>query len=120
MKIKITERGYAGHFCGARHCLFHRNTLIEYGKKHVIVSTVGNYRPCVIGEDKSQNEIGCNRFYETMVFEGKKLGVYWEIDASKEIAFKSNWALSELEQETDAKADKMHEKVVKEISKKIK
>lgn len=121
-KLKITERGWAGHFIASSSCLYHRNTLIEYGNKRIIVSTVGNYKPKIsFGEklDKREQEIGINRFYETMAFEAMKKGVYWEIRVEKEIPFKSNWAISELEEETDLKADKMHEDVVKELSKKI-
>lgn len=118
MKLKITERGYAGHFIGSNSCSFRRNTLIEYGNKKVIVSTVGNYQPDIIKElpERIQHEIGINRTYETMAFLAKKEGPYWEANVSQEFPFKSNWALSELEYETDAKADEMHEKVVKEIS----
>lgn len=46
----------------------------------------------------------------------EKEGVYWEANIGKDFPFKSNGALSKLELETDAEADKMHEKVVKEIS----
>ena len=122
MKIKITERGWAGHFCGSGSCQFRRNTLIEYGNKRVVVSTVGNYQPqdTPNNKDKREHEIGINRFYETMAFKAKKEGVYWEADVSQVVRFRSNWALSELEQETDLKADKMHDKVVSEIYKKLK
>jgi hypothetical protein len=116
-KLKITERGFAGHFCASSSCYFRRNTLVEYGNKRVVVSTVGNYHPPhSLGEDK---EIGCGRFYETMAFEAKYVAPYWEADVSKEFHFKSNWILNELNFETDLKADQMHDKVVKEISKSI-
>lgn len=121
-KIKITERGWAGHFVASSSCGFRRNTLIEYGNKRWIVSTVGNYRPFLSKGaelDKREREIGINRFYETMAFEAMKKGVYWEIRVEKEIPFKSEWAINELEETTDLKADAMHEKVVKELSKKI-
>ncbi len=120
-KLKITDRGYAGHFCASRSCLFHRNTLIEYGNKRIVVSTVGNYQPKITfnDKDKYEHQIGINRFYETMAFEAMKQGVYWEANVGKEVEFKSSWSLNELKQETDLKADKMHDAVVKELSKKI-
>ena len=123
-KLKITERGYAGHFCASSLCRFKRNTLIEYGNKRIVVSTVGNYNPPKIGlekldKSKKIHEIGINRTYETMAFEAQFIKPYWEADVTKEIPFKSNWALSELEHGTDLLADEMHDKVVKELSKKI-
>lgn len=120
--LKITERGYAGHFCASRSCSFRRNTLLEYGDRRIVVSTVGNYRPHYHGFGtgrKGENEIGVNRFYETMAFEAKKEGVYWEADVTKEVSFKSKWAIDKLELETDKEADEMHEKVVKELSKNL-
>ena len=122
-QVKITERGFAGHFCASQYCYFRRNTLIEYKNKRVVVSTVGNYNPPYLGErfkGKEHKEIGCGRFYETMAFEAKYVAPYWEACVSKEYPFKSNWALNELEFDTDSKADKMHDNVVKEISKSIK
>ena len=123
-EIKIIERGYAGHFCASANCFFRRNTLIEYGNKRIVVSTVGNYNPSYFSGDKDTNkirqEIGWERFYETMAFEAKKEGVYWEANINKEVPFKSNWALNELEQETDLKADKMHDRAVKELQNNLK
>lgn len=120
-KVKITERGWAGHFCAASDCRYRRNTLIEKGRKRVVVSTVGNYWPPHATREEGndhhrKNWIGVNRFYETMAFKAVKEGVYWEADVSQQVEFKSEWMLSELEQETDLKADAMHEAVVKEIA----
>jgi len=120
-KLQIIERGWAGHFCGSSSCKFGRNTLIKYGNKRIVVSTVGNYQPNGVfnKDNNAEHAIGCERYYETMAFKAQKKGVYWEADIGKEIDFESEWAISELEQETDLKADKMHEAVVKELSKKI-
>lgn len=67
--VKITERGWAGHFILAHKCTFHRNTLLEKGDVKIVVSSVGRmlhpYK-----KDKLY-EIGCDRFYETMVFFAK-------------------------------------------------
>lgn len=122
MKINRTERGYAGHFIGSSSCRFRRNTLIEFGEKKVIISTVGNYQPHYPKDwkkSKYDNQIGYERTYETMAFEAKFEDPYWEADVLKEVPFESKWALSTLERETDKEADEMHEAVVDEIIKKL-
>lgn len=120
-EIKVTERGYAGHYICSSHCKFRRNTLIEFGDKRIVVSTVGDYSPCLPkGLEKSNiyNDIGAGgRKYETMAFWAEYKKPYWEADVSKQIDFESEWAIYELEYETDFKADEMHDNVVKEISK---
>lgn len=61
--------GVSGHLCVAHDCLYHLATEI----KGFLISTVGNYRPRV-GRDcrreglRPMEEIGVDRFYETMVF----------------------------------------------------
>jgi hypothetical protein len=117
MRVKITERGYAGHLCVASQCNFRRNTLIEYGDKRIVVSTVGNYNP--IHKNKPDT-IGINRYYETMAFEAEYIEPYWEANTSKEVGFNSDWAIDRIDFATDMIADAMHEKVVKELSKTIK
>jgi hypothetical protein len=118
MKVIITERGWPGHFCASSSCQFRRNTLIEYGDKRIVVSTVGNYIPRTTGEIKKiDREIGLDRTYETMAFWARYEKPYWEADVSKEVDFESDWAIGELEFDTDKKANDMHERVVEELSK---
>lgn len=112
-EVKKTERGWGGHFCAASGCRFRRNTLLEFGRKRIVVSTVGNYWT---NGGKDNEEIGCNRYYETMAFKAVKEGVFWEADVSKQIDFDSPWSISVCEQETDLAADAMHEAVVAELS----
>lgn len=66
--VKIKERGWAAHFCLAHQCTFHRNTLLEKGDVKIVVSSVGKL-PSKHGDQLE--EIGCDRYYETMVFFAK-------------------------------------------------
>jgi hypothetical protein len=120
MKVTRTERGWAGHFCAAHSCLFHRNTLIECGDRRIIVSTVGNYRL-----QEKMETIGHLRYYETMAFEARLEGPYWDANVSESVDFFSPWAIradsvEELPDGVDNLADEMHEAVVAELMKKMK
>lgn len=78
------EHGYPGHFIAADWCRFHLHTTVN-GRYRV--STVGDYRPAhqrVSEELGPMREIGCNRYFETMVFELGRNGEpssWCEIDA---------------------------------------
>lgn len=54
--------GLAGHFICADRCQFHMTTKVG----NVLVSTIGQYYQN--REDKEMTAIGCDRFFETMVF----------------------------------------------------
>ena len=117
--MKITERGWAGHFCGSYNCLFHRNTLIEHGDQKIIVSTVGNYCP-----REAMETIGNNRYYETMAFIAKQDGPYWDIDVNQDLSFDSKWSIcaespDDLPGDVDNVANAMHDTVVAEMIDKI-
>jgi hypothetical protein len=113
MSVKITERGWGGHFCCAPSCMFRRNTLLEKNGVYVVVSTVGSM---VI--NKELEEVGHGRFYETMAFFSKSDDQrYHDADVSKQIDFDSDWAISE--KDADDKANEMHDIVVEELSKKL-
>jgi hypothetical protein len=118
MLVKRTERGWAGHFIGAHSCHFRRNTLLEYGDTKIVVSTVGN-----MAGNKGSEEIGLNRYYETMAFYSKEDdNLYHDADVGKQVSFESEWAISrvDIENGTDNQANDMHERVVQELTKKIK
>lgn len=114
-----TERGWAGHFICCHQCRFRRNTLLEYMKTRVVVSTVGN-----LYIDDKPEDIGFNRYYETMAFMAMREGEYWEADIERQLSFDSEWAIDEeaLEREgdhIDNFANEMHERVVAEINEKM-
>jgi hypothetical protein len=119
--MKRTERGWPGHYCAARDCMFRRNTLLELGELRVVVSTVGLYR------NKYTNEIetiGLDRHYETMAFAARKDGAYWEANVHKQISFTSPWQIymdvQNIPENQSTLANDMHENVVKEVTKAMK
>lgn len=114
LKLKKTERGWPGHFISAHSCYFRRNTLLEYGDRRIIVSTVGNMHNTY--EEEIQ-EIGLDRYYETMAFEAIWEDPYWEANVKKEIYFENEWAIGEAERGADGRANLMHDLVVSELGK---
>lgn len=131
--VKITERGWAGHFICADSCKFRRNTLLEYKDKKWIVSTVGAMPQSdfmkKFPEFCSENgfeTVGWGRYYETMAFEAEPVKnkdgviIYYDADEGKQIYFDSDWAIPDCNFETDKQANEMHDKVVEELINKIK
>lgn len=126
-KVKITERGWAGHSIVAHRCGFRRNTLLEYCDKKWIVSTVGAYRDYT----GKMDSIGHHRWYETMVFEAEEEeeeGGYIDADVYKQIDVDSDWGIwGESWEEVNAicngtpdnAANDMHERIVAEMMDKI-
>jgi hypothetical protein len=106
-----TERGWAGHFISASRCHFRRNTLLECGKKRIVVSTVGAL--------ENGEPIGYASFYETMAFRAKKNGIYWDANTLKRVHFKSKWHIPTLSETSDAEANEMHEGVVAELAERL-
>lgn len=117
MEVVRTERGWAGHFCGASNCLFRRNTLLECGDTRIVVSTVGLYLPFGYKDTREFQAIGTDgRMFETMAFFAKrKFDRYWDADVSKQVSFNSKWSIHHAD--ADDEANIMHENVVDEISK---
>ena len=121
MKVKRTERGWAGHFILSYRCLFTRNTLLEYKNVAIVVSTVGRLQK--YGNRNFNNKdfetLGIDRYYETMVFHTDKNDKeFQDIDVSKQIYFDSDGAINI--EYADNEANEMHETVVVEMIKKIK
>jgi hypothetical protein len=117
MKVKITERGWGGHFIGVLYCRFRRNTLVEVGDDRVVISTVGGYH--INGQFETIGAFG--RYYETMAFPAIEEGAYIEADTSNELRFDSEWqicadSVDDLPYDIDNKANEMHEAVVKEFT----
>ena len=124
-EVKVTERGWAGHFILADRCLFRRNTLLEYKDKKWVVSTVGAFR----NRENKIDSIGHCRWYETMAFEAKERLGYMDANVGKEISFDSDWSilgdsweevLENYNSTPDNAANDMHDKVVSELIDKIK
>lgn len=131
--VKVTERGWAGHFICADKCQFRRNTLLEYKDKKWIVSTVGAMpQPEALRKipefcsENGYDTIGFNRYYETMAFEAQPVKgvdgniIYYDATVGKIIDFDSDWAIDHIDFTTDKLANEMHEQVLSELIEKIK
>lgn len=125
--VKITERGWSGHYIMSYRCLFRRNTLLEYNDKKWVVSSVGNR----INKDFKEFEtIGCKIWFETSAFEAYIDDNYIEADVTKEIDIDSeHYMIADTREElwikygengVDNYANNMHDKVVEEMCRKIK
>ena len=118
MKVKRTEYGWAGHYIQSGDCRFRRNTLLEYGDLHIIVSTVGNLQD----SNGKSYRIQTYHYYETKVFDAIEYqsGVYI---AWNEIKFDSRpkyiTEITPDSRDSDVQANKMHERVVREIMGKL-
>ena len=111
MEVKRTERGWAGHFYCSYRCEYHRNTLLEYNGVKVVVSTVGRLRKDMVSN--TYEELGYNRYFETMAFMAKEDDKYNDADVEREISFDAKWCLPSPNIELEAEA--MHEDVVMEL-----
>lgn len=117
-----TERGWPGHYICFHECYFRRNTLLECGDQKVVVSSVGNR----VVDSKMLQEVGAQRYYETMVFKGScdPGQTYVDADVSKQILVESKTAITdgdlyEMGDRLDLVANEMHEEVVKEIGRRM-
>jgi len=110
-EVKVSYRGWGGHFIAANRCKFRLNALIEYKEIKIVVSTVG-LMELVRGSGEYET-IGHERHFETMAFHAKKEGKFWDADVSKQIDFKSERSYSS--QDDEWKANKGHWAVVEEL-----
>ena len=124
-EVKVTERGWAGHFICSDRCLFRRNTLLEYKDRKWVISTVGAYR----NRENKMDSIGHRRWYETLAFEAVEASGYIEADIMKQIYFDSEWGIwgdfweevcKNCNDTPDNVANDMHDRVVSELIDKIK
>lgn len=115
--LKRTERGWGGHFIAADRCLFRRNTLLELGETKIVVSTVGLMFDIHSSERRFET-VGADRHFETMAFHAKENDTRWrDADVNRPVYFDSPWSIEEAD--ADDKANDMHERVVEEITEKM-
>lgn len=117
-KVKITYRGWPGHYCMGSKCVFHLNTLVEVGDVRVVVSTVGNLRsglPHMYGAE----EVGCGRYYETMAFRAALIDGYWDQESGQSISLSGKTAVTRMTKQCDQEAQDMHEVAVRAITNRI-
>lgn len=114
-EVKRTERGWGGHFVGAHHCEFRRNTLLEYGDIKLVISTVGAYAP---GQDGKYSLVNAYGFYETLVFKADR-APYWDVIPSQQVHLDGKWCIDKIKSTVDIEANDMHEAAVHEMTKKL-
>ncbi len=112
--VTTTERGWPGHFIAAAGCLFRRNTLVSCGDRHVVVSTVGAYRGGT--GHGAVEQIGADRYYETMCFLGTIQSGYIDADVHADVSIgdyvpRGIYAerACDLSSDSDASANIMHD-----------
>lgn len=119
-EVKVTFRGWPGHFICGYECMFRLNTLLEYGNKRIVVSTVGLLPDPLEKKNTGKivfREVGCKRHFETMAFWAMKNGDFWDMDVKRQINFESEWAYGSVEDEL--KANDGHYAVVEELKQKL-
>lgn len=110
-EVKLTERGWPGHFVLADRCLFRRNTLVEVGDERVVVSTVGRMRT---RDGESDDTVGAfGRSFETMAFRAVMANGYWEADIGREFGLADQKrSISGFEPSRSGEASDMHDDCV--------
>lgn len=112
--VKRTERGWAGHFCGASQCRFRRNTLLECGDVKIVVSTVGLRESSSPPEEFSTLDSNSS-YFETMAFHSDPTDTrYRDADVTRQVYFESECGIDRID--ADDEANDMHEAAVNEIS----
>lgn len=123
-KAKITYRGWPGHYILGHRCVFRLNTLIECGKKRVVVSTVGE----LLSREGSPGKVLCeplgptggpgngDRYYEIYVREARREHGWWEADFSRPVKFRGRRAFGKTE---ERQAQNAHYRVVAQIAKRL-
>ena len=122
-EVRITERGWPGHYIMGYACLFRRNTLLEYGEKKYIVSTIGSKFKNLAQPREGYEEVGHNRWFETCVFKAIEEDGYIDIDPAEELYdyeeglfAKTIEELKEKYPTVDNKANEMHDAVVAKVA----
>jgi len=113
-EVKITYRGWPGHYCEGHKCVFHLNTLLECKTRRYVVSTVGNILRDRLDTRSELNYQALDfntRYYETMIFGVKRDGVYWDARADRQVYTDDDlpWCVETLDHESDVRAQEVHE-----------
>jgi hypothetical protein len=96
---------------------------LEKGDVRIVVSSVGLMEKWTGDPRQDRNvsgfePIGCNRYYETMVFHAEPApSRYFDADVRRKIDFAAPWCIAEID--ADDKANAQHEAVVSEIEERM-
>ncbi len=115
-RVKITERGWPGHFVCADRCRFTRNTLLECGETRIVVSTVGN-----LLHNGRVIRVADGRYYETMAFHAKLDEGYWDANVYLQVEVPASLECSvpSFDVESDMAANEMHDEIVAYFAKRL-
>jgi len=118
-QVKVTERGWMGHFPYSGEYYYTRNTLVEGENDSVVVSSIGNYRPRSVTKIEPLEKV-VHTYYETVVFGAIAVGEYIEADFRDRRTVKGERQIvtddpNKLPMDVDNLADKMHDNTVSEF-----
>ena len=108
-----------GHFICGVDCNWRRNTLVEdENGRGIVISSVGALPKLDRdGIRREWQEIGLDRYYETMMFIAKQDGIFTEADVTQHRYVAGlPWCVSQKPNgKTDLEAEEIHEKHVKYV-----
>jgi len=113
--MRITERGWIGHYICGDKCRFRRNTLIECNGVSVVVSTVG----LQFDQETRDFDKFCNgSYFETKAFHVKEDDPrFRDADIGKEISFGAKNYIDFADADDIANAN--HDIIVEEIKQEL-
>lgn len=121
-EVKVTYRGWPGHYILGDRCVFHLNTLLEAGQARVVVSSVGNLRSQGHLSHASEpiGSLVNPHYFETKAFWAQEKDGYWEAATSNEIKLLlPETVVRNLDPGCDEQAQRIHEAAVQVVTEQL-